>query len=161
MSVRALGIRVALITLVSGAVLSVSGCGVKFLPFEPADFPMAIREDGSTISAVVCKSVVADHVLVQVRVTPENKWNTTFEARREAVFASGGRLFAESQSQGMNVVGPKDVKVAEHAQVIVMIDSPRSSFTSLFTTDHDLSGDIWLHPDGSETTKPCPSPKDR
>lgn len=132
-----------------------TGCGV-FLPLDPADFPVSIQGEGSSISAVVCRSVEADRVRIQTRPNTNGEWTTIFDAKGHAEFSSGDELIRESQAQGMSVTGSASLDGLEVAQFMVIIQGPRSSNWSFFISSGDLSDDLWLHPDDSTTSVPCP-----
>lgn len=147
------GLLLAITCLVA---ISLTGCGIKFLPLESADFPVAIQKDRDTISAVVCRQVEADQVLVQVRGPEGGNWSTIYGATGHGQYSPNDDLFQTSRSQGMAISGPEIIDPKEVTQVMILVDAPDSSFTSIFFSLKGFSDDSWLHPDGSTSAVPCP-----
>ncbi len=138
------------------ASVCLTGCGIKFLPFEPADFPVAIQKDGDTISAVVCRQVKAEIVSVQFRDQTHGDWSPIFRATGDAVFSAGDEIFQASRMYGMSISGPSSVPSAKVPQFYFSFRAAGSSYLSIFFSASNLSSDSWLHPDGSTSAVPCP-----
>ncbi|MCO5294362.1 MAG: hypothetical protein M9882_05600 [Homoserinimonas sp.] len=136
--------------------ISLTGCGIKFLPFEPADFPVAIQKDGASISAVACRQVKAEVVSVQFRDQTHGDWSPIFRATGEAVFSAGDEIFQASRMYGMSVSGPSSVPSAKVPQFYFSFRAAGSSYLSIFFSAKNLSDESWLHPDGSTSAVPCP-----
>ncbi|MBX3116073.1 MAG: hypothetical protein KF808_01870 [Cryobacterium sp.] len=127
-----------------------------FIGGEPADFPIAIRGDGPTITAVVCKAVSAERITVQFRGANGGDWTDLFEAKGHGEFRSGDELFQSSRIQGMSIFGPVSLRGKEVAQFMILFSSPGSTRTSFFFNLRNFSNETWLHVDGSVSKEPCP-----
>jgi hypothetical protein len=154
LNARAGRVVVLSVTLLAG----LTACGI--LMENEAIGPIAMAEESGEVRLVVCVDTLPVTVSASER-PPDEAWNEFLDTTEEVRFRAGDDLLRDGgESAAWPSLDPGDYMLVQLVDQSVHEEVPRKLPPQAgFTVPADgMPVDGWLHPDGSVTEGPCPTP---
>jgi hypothetical protein len=144
------------------SLVTLSGCGMNVLPFEPAaSSPVAIRNAGGEIEVAICESVSAQRLWVEERnVEAGNDWKYLVKASGSADIGLGEIFLLGALPTGLDTELAASAALlsgSEYSVVVLPPDGEEGYLNATFVLEPNvmLPTSKWLHPNGELSVEPC------